>query len=391
MGSATGRGRGGCHLPAKLGLTCFGGGPRQTRPACPVRAERPRRLDPGVRSRGRRQRRTGPQHRWCIDWVGRAAGDRGGRRRQHVTVAPDRTVLVANYFGSSVTAYRPLMPFAAPGKVAALKVKGKVAAHKRKVSWQAPAVDGGLAVSKYRVVVKKKHRTLMTKRTDQRFTSPQAAEEQRGKQRFEPVPLDGVERGARLVDRHGVRLVGGDLRHLHGLGRVCVYQAMADGITKAAARQAQGMCPQGWRNRGSPAVSLGPEDLGVPGRPAACVRDPDAHGVERSVRNAWESPGQSIRRLVFEPPVEPGTDSHVRHRRRPFVWLARKGGRSPASALLDEVAHQRAPLLGALPEGHVSSGEPAQLRVGHRCGQRLRQRWSGEDVVATTDDQCGGR
>ena len=72
-----------------------------------------------------------------------------------------RRLVVANSASSALTAYAPLVPLAKPGKVMRLKVTGKPAAAKRKVTWQPPASDGGARIARYKVVVKKGHKRLV--------------------------------------------------------------------------------------------------------------------------------------------------------------------------------------------------------------------------------------
>jgi len=80
-----------------------------------------------------------------------------------ITLRPDRSVLVVQNWTSAVNTYAPLAPFRAPSAVRALAVSGSTKAATRTVSWQAPAVNGGKAVTGYTVVVKHGSKTLLSK------------------------------------------------------------------------------------------------------------------------------------------------------------------------------------------------------------------------------------
>lgn len=73
---------------------------------------------------------------------------------------------VANYFGNRYSVFADLFkkPATKPGKVRALKVGGKQKAKVRKISWKAPASNGGAKITSYRIVVKKGGKVLV-KRT----------------------------------------------------------------------------------------------------------------------------------------------------------------------------------------------------------------------------------
>lgn len=86
----------------------------------------------------------------------------------HLSVAGDGGLTVANFGGPSVLEFRTLFPKPAPvvkvpGKPRALKVAGKQRAKTRKVSWKAPANNGGARITGYRLVVKKGNRVLLRK------------------------------------------------------------------------------------------------------------------------------------------------------------------------------------------------------------------------------------
>jgi len=75
----------------------------------------------------------------------------------------DRSVVVAQLYGSAVNTYAPLVPFRAPSAVRALNVSGSTTAATRTVSWQVPATNGGKSVTGYTVVVKHGSKTLLSK------------------------------------------------------------------------------------------------------------------------------------------------------------------------------------------------------------------------------------
>lgn len=71
-------------------------------------------------------------------------------------------VAVANFSEGKYRVFENLF-IKAPGKVRALKVGGAAKATKRKVSWKAPASNGGAKITSYRVIVKKGNKTLLKK------------------------------------------------------------------------------------------------------------------------------------------------------------------------------------------------------------------------------------
>ena len=75
-------------------------------------------------------------------------------------------VAVAGFTNNRYSVFSDLFrkPATKPGKVRALKVGGKQKAKVRKVSWKAPASNGGATISSYRIVVKKGGKVLV-KRT----------------------------------------------------------------------------------------------------------------------------------------------------------------------------------------------------------------------------------
>lgn len=67
---------------------------------------------------------------------------------------------VTDYLNASYSVFGNLFT-KAPGKVRALKVAGSAKAKTRKVSWKAPASNGGARITAYRVIVKKGGTTLV--------------------------------------------------------------------------------------------------------------------------------------------------------------------------------------------------------------------------------------
>ncbi|GAA3535292.1 hypothetical protein AFL01nite_07510 [Aeromicrobium flavum] len=83
-----------------------------------------------------------------------------------IEVLSGGAIAVANYFDSRYSVFPDLFkkPATKPGKVRALKVGGKQKSKVRKVSWKAPASNGGAKITSYRIVVKKGSKVLV-KRT----------------------------------------------------------------------------------------------------------------------------------------------------------------------------------------------------------------------------------
>ena len=84
-----------------------------------------------------------------------------GRRRPGLAVSA-KGDMVASVGQRSLAVWRTLFPTRA-SKVRAVRVTGKSAAAKRTVRWKKPSYDGGRAVQKYKVVIRKGSKVLRTK------------------------------------------------------------------------------------------------------------------------------------------------------------------------------------------------------------------------------------
>ncbi|MCD9154012.1 hypothetical protein [Aeromicrobium duanguangcaii] len=72
-------------------------------------------------------------------------------------------VAIAGYTNNRYSVFSDLFrkPATKPGKVRALKVGGKATAKYRKISWKAPASNGGAKITSYRIVVRKGGKVLV--------------------------------------------------------------------------------------------------------------------------------------------------------------------------------------------------------------------------------------
>ncbi|MGH1564752.1 hypothetical protein [Mumia sp. DW29H23] len=85
-----------------------------------------------------------------------------------VAIGAGNAIVVADYGGNDISTFKslfavPVSSLKVPGKPRALKVAGARGAKTRKVTWRAPAFNGGAKITGYRLVVKKGSRTLLTK------------------------------------------------------------------------------------------------------------------------------------------------------------------------------------------------------------------------------------
>lgn len=73
--------------------------------------------------------------------------------------------VVTDYLNASYSVYASpfVKPAVKPGKPRALKVGGKATAKYRKISWKAPASNGGAKITRYRIVVTKGNKRLLTR------------------------------------------------------------------------------------------------------------------------------------------------------------------------------------------------------------------------------------
>ncbi|MTB88245.1 hypothetical protein H9L21_02050 [Aeromicrobium senzhongii] len=83
-----------------------------------------------------------------------------------LTVLGNGSFAVAHFFQAKYSVFPDLFrkPVTRPGKVRALKVRGKAVSKNRKISWRAPASNGGARITAYRVIVRKGGKVLV-KRT----------------------------------------------------------------------------------------------------------------------------------------------------------------------------------------------------------------------------------
>ena len=120
---------------------------------------------------------TGSQPNWRLEGpaskVTRPAG---------MHIAKDHRVLLVNNNPAALRTYAPIAKkITKPGKVRSLKVAGKQTSKNRKVTWKKPKSDGNSPITRYKVVVKKGAKVVLTRTVTKRSTVLKRAALPRGR------------------------------------------------------------------------------------------------------------------------------------------------------------------------------------------------------------------